>query len=171
MTNIPLVPRPVSWLSAVLLYVFLGLWVAFLSQIAPRIYDLIETSPRLAALGFLALWTSPIAFVGLGHHVLHAVLDRADREAKVARGLLPGLGSLWAGVYAWLVIVFTSSVVVLVVLMVFPPPPPDQLITMFAWPFSGRARAGLHTVAWVVVAAQLYDLERAMKQRAKRGEA
>ena len=27
MTNIPLFPRPVSWLSAVLLEVFLGLWL------------------------------------------------------------------------------------------------------------------------------------------------
>jgi hypothetical protein len=42
--------------------------------------------------------------------------------------------------------------------------------SMFAWPFDGRARLGLHTFAWVVVAAQLYDLEQAVKGRAKRGE-
>ena len=176
MKHIPLFPRPVSWLSAVLLYVFLGLWMTFVATVLPRLYELFETAPRLAALGLLGVWTSPIAFVASGHHVIHAFLDRADRAERggrdgVARGLLPGLGSLWAGVYAWLVIMFASSVVLLVMLILFPPPPPDQLLTMFAWPFDSRARAGLHTVTWVVIAAQLYDLERAIKERAKRGEA
>ena len=171
MYNIPLFPRPVSWLSAGLLYVFLGLWMTFVATVVPHIYEHFESSPRLAALGFLAVWTSPIVFVGLLHHVIHAFLDRADRGTKANRGLLPGLGSLWAGAFAWFVIMFTSSVVVLLMLMLYPPPPADQLLTMFAWPFDGRARAGIHTLAWVVVAAQLYDLDRAVRERGKRGEA
>lgn len=171
MYQLPLFPRPVSWLSAGLLYVFLGLWMAFVAMVVPRLYELFETSPRMAALGFLGVWISPVAFVALAHHVIHAFLDRADvGGTKTPRGILPGLGSLWAGVYAWLVIMFASSVVLLVMLVLFPPPPADQLMTMFAWPFDGRARAGLHTFAWVLVAAQLYDLEQAVKERAKRGE-
>ena len=51
MTNIPLFPRPVSWLSAVLLYVFLGLWVAFLGQVAPRIDPLIDAMKQRAERG------------------------------------------------------------------------------------------------------------------------
>lgn len=46
MTNIPLFPRPASWLSALLLSLFLGVWLTFLGQVAPRISALIETSPR-----------------------------------------------------------------------------------------------------------------------------
>lgn len=168
MKNIPLFPRPVSWLSAGLLYVFLGLWMTFVVNVLPRLYEVWETYPRLVALGFLGVWISPVAFVGILHHVIHAFLDRA--ESKGARGLFPGLGSLWAGVFSWLVIMFTSSVVLLLLLVLYPPPPADQLLTMFAWPFDGRARAGIHTLAWVVIAAQLYDLERAMKERHKRGE-
>jgi hypothetical protein len=174
MKNIPLFPRRFSWLSAVLLYVFLGAWTTFVAMVLPRLYALLEESPRLAFFGFLTLWLSPIAFVAVGHHVVHAFLDRADSGTKVARGALPGLGSLWAGVYAWLVIVLASSGVALFMLVLFPPPPPDQLstqlMTMFAWPFDGRGRAGIHTLTWVVVAAQLYDLERAIKERAKRGD-
>jgi hypothetical protein len=171
MKHIPLFPRPVSWLSAGLLYVFLWLWTAFVAMVAPRLYELFHTSPRMAALGFLGVWTSPIAFVALGHQLIHAFLDRADGSGtKPARGIVPDLASLWAGVYAWLVIMFASSVVLLAMLVLFPPPPSDQLMTMFAWPFDARARAGLHTFTWVLVAAQLYDLERAVKERAKRGE-
>jgi hypothetical protein len=33
MRHIPLFPRPVSWLSAGLLYVFLGLWTAFVAKV------------------------------------------------------------------------------------------------------------------------------------------
>jgi hypothetical protein len=170
MKNVPLLPRPVSWLSAVLLYVFLAVWMTFLARTLPPLLQLYETSPRLAALGFLGLWISPIPFVAVGHHVVHAFLDRADRGASVARGVVPGLGSLWAGVFAWLVIVLASSVAVLFLFVLFPPPPPDRLVTMFAWPFDARARAGIHTAAWVLVAAELYDLERAIKDRAKRGD-
>lgn len=167
MKNIPLIPRPVSWLSAGLLYVFLSLWMTFVASVVPRLLEHWETAPRLVALGFLGVWISPIAFVGIFHHFVDAFLDRA--ENKGIRGLLPGLGSLWAGVFSWLVIMFTSSVVLLFLLILYPPPPPDQMLTMFAWPFDGRARAGIHTLSWVVIAAQLYDLERAMKERAKRG--
>jgi hypothetical protein len=170
MKNVPLLPRPVSWLSAVLLYLFLAAWMTFLARTLPPLLQLYETSPRLAALGLLALWISPIPFVAVGHHIGHAFLDRADRGAGVARGVLPGLGSLWAGVLAWLVLALASSVAVFFLLVLFPPPPADSLVTMFAWPFDARARAGLHTAAWVLVAAQLYDLERAIMERAKRGD-
>lgn len=46
MTNISLFPRPASWLSALLLSLFLGVWLTLLGQVAPRISALIETSPR-----------------------------------------------------------------------------------------------------------------------------
>ena len=49
-------------LSAVPHDVFLGLPVGLRSPIAPRTYARMKTSPRLAALGLLALWTSPFAF-------------------------------------------------------------------------------------------------------------
>lgn len=181
MKKLPLFPRPVSWLSAVLLYVFLGLWMTFVGAVVPRLGELYESSQRLAILGALALWISPIPFVAVLHHFVHAFLDRADRAdvtRRFARGLFPGLESLWAGVFAWLVIMFTSSVCVLFLLVLYPPPPPDSLVaeflhgvlTSFVWPFDGRGRAGIHTVSWVLVAAQLYDLERAMKEHAARGE-
>jgi hypothetical protein len=175
MKKIPLFPRPVSWLSAVLLYVFLGLWMTFVGAVLPRLVAIGEESPRLAILGYLALWISPIPFVAIGHHVVHLFLDRADHGATKGRGLLPDLTSWWAGVFAWLVIAFASSVVAFLLLALNPPERDGMLLAArmlhaFAWPFSG-APAGLHTVAWVLVAAQLYDLEHAVKARAARGEA
>lgn len=178
MKKIPLFPRPISWLSAVLLYVFLGLWMTFVSAVLPRLIQIGDESPRLAILGYLALWISPVPLVAVGHHVVHLFLDRAD-GTKTRPGLLPDLTSWWAGMFAWLVIVFASSVVMFLLLALNPPERDGVLLAAqnvprmflaFAWPFSGGS-AGLHTVAWVVVAAQLYDLEHAVKARAARGEA
>jgi hypothetical protein len=178
MTKIPLFPRPLSWLSAVLLYTFLSAWLTFVSVVLPRLIEMGDESPRLAILGYLAVWVSPVAFVAVGQHVLHLVLDRAEVGAKKRRSILPGLTSWWAGLFAWLVIMFASSVVMFLLLALNPPERDGMLLaarsvpTMFlafAWPFAG-APAGLHTVAWVLVAAQLYDLEHAVKARAARGE-
>ena len=179
MKKIPLFPRPISWLSAVLLYVFLGLWMTFVSVVLPRLIEIGDDSPRLAILGYLAVWVSPVPFVAVGHHVVHLFLDRADQGPTKRRSVLPDLTSWWAGLFAWLVIVFASSVVMFLLLALNPPERDGMLLAVqnvpgmfraFAWPFSG-APAGLHTFAWVVVAAQLYDLEHAVKARAARGEA
>lgn len=180
MKKIPLFPRPVSWLSAVLLYVFLSAWLTFVSVVLPRLVEIGDEQPRLAILGYLGVWVSPIPLVAVLHHVVHTFLDRADRGVKKGRGVLPDLTSWWAGVYAWLVIFFASSVVFFLLLALNPPERDGMLLTLlstvqppslllaFAWPFAG-APAGLHTVAWVIVAAQLYDLEHAVKQRAACG--
>ncbi len=66
-------------LSAVPHSVFLGLRVALRSQVAPRTYALTKTSPRLAALGLLALWRSPFAFAVV------VLLERAT-EQRAKRG-------------------------------------------------------------------------------------
>lgn len=176
MKKIPLFPRPVSWLSAVLLYVFLSGWLTFVAVVLPRLVEIGDEQPRLAILGYLGVWVSPIPFVAVLHHVVHKFLDRADRGGRKGRGLLPDLTSWWSGVYAWLVIFFASSVVMFLLLALNPPERDGMLLTVqhaasfflaFAWPFAG-APAGLHTVAWILVAAQLYDLEQAVKQRAAR---
>ena len=179
MKKIPLFPRPISWLSAVLLYGFLGLWMTFIAAVLPRLIEIGDDSPRLAILGYLALWVSPVPFVAIGHHLVRLVLDRADHGNSKRRSLLPDLTSWWAGMFAWLVIVFASSVVMFLLLALNPPERDGillaaqqvpRLFLAFAWPFAG-APPGVHTAAWVLAAAQLYDLEHAVKARAARADA
>lgn len=65
------VPPPTAWLSAVLLYVLLGVLRAAWVSILPWLLELFEDSPRLAGLLMLLMWTSPVWVVAAIHFVTH----------------------------------------------------------------------------------------------------
>jgi hypothetical protein len=160
------VPPPTAWLSAVFLYILLGILGTAWVSILPWLLELLEKSPRLAGLVMLAMWTSPVWVVGAIHYVSHGALDVFGPKAENA-----ALSSAWAGVQAWLVIAFASITASLVAFIVFPPDPNEEsLKAFFAGAvniLSGRAGAAtLQTFAWVMIAAQLYNLERAARRNA-----
>ncbi len=161
MKRFPLLPRPVSALSALLLYFFFGLYAAAVIALLPRLVEIGEESPRLAALGYLALWLAPIPGLGLVHHLVTLFLDKASGE----RALVPGLAALWAGVYGWFVMFFAVSVSALVQLVIFPPDSLTALARGFSWPYAAGGTLGVHTFLWVSVATMLYDLERSVRER------
>jgi hypothetical protein len=161
------IPPPTAWLSAVLLYLLLGVlgqaWVA----VVPWLIDLFERSPRLAGVVMLLMWTSPVWVVGAIHFVTHGALDVLGPKDEEA-----GVSSLWAGVQAWLVIAFASIVSALIAFIAFPPPPEEGSLRLLLETavnvLSGRAGAAtVQAIAWVLVAAQLYNLERLARRAAR----
>lgn len=149
--------------SAIGLYLFLGAFNVFAGAVVPWLLELWEHSPRLAALGWLGLIASPAGFVALAHHATHALMDRFDATdaPKVARGLVPGLASIRAGLFAWFVISFASMASAFLFLAIFPPPPDeDTLSTLLHVATDFRLQATVHALLWVGVAALLYDVER-----------
>ena len=159
------IPPPTAWLSAVFLYILLGVLGTAWMAILPWLLELLEKSPRLAGLVMLAMWTSPVWVVGAIHYVSHGALDVFGPKAENA-----GLASVWAGAQAWLVIAFASITASLVAFIVFPPDPNEESLKAFFTGavnvLSGRVGAAtLQTIAWVVIAAQLYNLERAARKQ------
>ena len=150
--------------SAFALYLFLGAFNVFAAAVVPWLLELWELSPRLGALGWLALIASPAGFVAMAHHATHALMDRFDVTGdapRVARGLVPGLESVRAGLFAWFVISFASMASALLFLAIFPPPPgEDTLSTLIHVATDFRLQATVHAVLWVGVAGLLYDVER-----------
>ena len=160
------IPPPTAWLSAVFLYILLGILGTAWVSILPWLLELLEKSPRLAGLVMLAMWTSPVWVVGAIHYVSHGALDVFGPKAENA-----ALASVWAGVQAWLVIAFATITASMIAFIVFPPDPDDSslraLFTGAVSILSGRAGAAtLQTIAWVGIAAQLYNLERAARKSA-----
>jgi hypothetical protein len=156
--------------SAFALYLFLGAFNVLAAAVVPWLLELWERSPRLAALGWLGLIASPAGFVAMAHHATHALMDRFDvtgarQPGRLAQGLVPSLGSIRAGLFAWFVISFASMASALLFLAIFPPPPgEDTLSTLIHVATDFRLQATVHALLWVGVAALLYDVERRAKR-------
>jgi hypothetical protein len=166
MSNLDLKWRPsfVPWISAVMLYTFLIGFGMAAAIILPMLGDLWDKSPRLAALGWLAFFSSPIGCVAVGHHTAHGMMDRFDAR-KAHRGLLPGMPSVAAGFFGWFAIVFTSMAAAFVMLAIFPPPPDENTMTaLFHAAVDVKMNASFHTIVWIVICAQLYSVERAAQR-------
>jgi len=156
------VPSPIAFLNGVLLYTLLALFGMLAAAVLPLLIELLRTAPRLAACGFLGLAVSPAIAVTLLHHSGHRALDRADSAARLRR-LLPSVQSWWAGAHAWLVLYGTSVLTSLVMLVLFPPEPEPDVAAFLSEmrSFVGFANVmSLHTIVWVAIASQLFELER-----------
>src|SRR5215831_6620417 len=137
-------PRPTAWASAGALLVFAtGVKIAF-SLVMPILIVLLRRSPRLAWLGMLVAWLSPIAAAA----ALHNLVGRTLGPTEPARA-----SSWWAGFLAWAVIIVVTIATGLVGLVVAPPPPtpPDAFATLAAVARAGSG-GGL-TILWLVLAA------------------
>jgi hypothetical protein len=143
--------------SAGLLYAFNGVFGAFAAVVVPWLLELWERSPRLGALGWLGLVTSPALFIALAHHVAHATMDRFD-SAKKARDLR--MASVRAGLFGWFAIVFSSMASALLLLAIFPPPPDEGAFASLLRVASDvRLQVNVHAFLWVGVAALLYRVD------------
>jgi hypothetical protein len=143
-------------LSAVLLYLFLVAYRVLAAALVPSLLELWETSPRLAALAWLALLASPVGFVALAHRAAHRGLARYD-GGKAAR-----FASLRQGFFAWFAIYFASMASAFLLLFVFPPPPGEEsLVALLRMAADVRLQVGVHAALWIATATLLYAVDRA----------
>jgi hypothetical protein len=159
-----------AWLTALFLFLFHRAWIVGALVVARFLFELWDTSPRLAALGWLVLVTSPVPLLGTIYSVASGTLDRFDGEAAARTNRRrTGLAtSLWVGFCGWATTIFSSMVSSLVVLIAFPPPPDQDgalgaALTLLTHP---RLEASLHTVVWIVASAWLFTLEQRARGKA-----
>jgi hypothetical protein len=161
-------PRPAAWASAVALFIYAAGVSVALAFIIPLLAGLLRQAPRLAWLGMLAAWLSPIA----GAAAIHAAVDRVlvGREPGSPRRHSPvgGATSWWVGVVAWATIILVTMTTAFVMLVVDPPPiaPPEAL-----WHLAAAVTKGVsglvRSALWIVLAAYVYELERSARDAAE----
>jgi hypothetical protein len=155
------VPQPVAWASAGALFVFAMAVSAAMAVVLPPLFDLMERSPRLAWLGVLLTWLAPIAVAATFHRAVHFGIDVADSKPRAHTSA----GSFWAGFVAWATILFVSLTTSLFMLMLDPPPVDRSILTKLVSEVSPLAgQAMVRTIAWVVLAAYVYELERRARE-------
>jgi hypothetical protein len=162
------VPSGIALLCAALSFGLLVATAAAFGTVMPHLVDLLETSPRLAMLGFLGLFVAPAVVVAVVHHTSLRALD----GKAFPRSLLPGVESWWAGAHAWLVIGGASVLARLVLLVVEPPKlEPGSLVatlTTEAQHVGTLANVmSAYPLVWIAIAAQLFELERRTRQDKK----
>ncbi|HEY8087569.1 MAG TPA: hypothetical protein VIF09_06990, partial [Polyangiaceae bacterium] len=73
------------------------------------------------------------------------------------------VASLWAGLFAWMTVIFVTLVASFVMLVLDPPPvEPDSVGAFLSLAASGPLSL-VHTVVWLVLAAYAYETERSVR--------
>jgi hypothetical protein len=146
------------FLGAALLYVFNVGFDAFAAVVIPYLLELMEKSVRLAALGWLALLTSPIACIALIHRAAHGVMDRLGSQPE--RGST-GMASVRAGTFGWSAMWLSSMTSGLLLLALFPPEEDRGLAAFLRLALDVRLEMGVHALLWIAAAATLFHIDRA----------
>jgi hypothetical protein len=166
------VPSAISLISAALAFGLLIATAMAVAKLAPHLGELLRTSPRLAMLALFGIFVAPALVVAIGHHLAHRAMDGVDSSTRTRRSFLPSVESWWAGAHAWLVIGGASVLSRLVMLVLNPPKvEPDTALGMLASEASQVGTlanaASLYPILWILVAAQLFELERRARSHAK----
>jgi hypothetical protein len=160
-------PRPASWATGLALFAYAYVVRVGMLLALPWIVELMRLSQRLGWLAFLLLWVAPIALAAAIHRVGHHALDALDDRGAAPRVRTPA-GHLWAGYVAWASVLLVSTLTSLVMLVIDPPPAEDDAVSMLLADMAhgtlGVVRAGV----WIVLAACVYEVERAAGGGAKK---
>jgi len=158
--KLPRILPPVgAWASAAALFFYAcGVSLA-MGAVMPLIAELMHWSPRLGWLAVLGTWVAPVGGAALAHHLGHSLLDLGDGK-KVARRT----SSAWAGLVAWMAILFVSFTASFVMLVIDPPPADPDALFELAEHLTAGPHLFLRTAVWITLAAYLYTLERAARR-------
>jgi len=162
-------PNPNSWLSALVLIVLLGGFLAAIPWLMLLLQFISHFSPKLAISLWFCAYLSPIVFIAAIHHLSHKLLDRYFPQTRSpamdkVEGWLPSLMSWWEGLYGWLAIVL-ALLVSNALLIVFSPTSPlanPHLLDFTATQMDGKFL--LTTLVRLVCAAYLYHFESLVRQ-------
>jgi hypothetical protein len=156
------IPHPVAWANAVALFVFAAGESVAMAFVMPILIELMRHSPRLAWLGMLAVWLSPIAVAAAIHNVVDGVLGLGESK-PTGRGAFGGATSWWAGFVAWAAIIFVTMTTAFVMLVVDPPPVDPDAVWNLAATVTRGVSGIVRSIVWIVLAAYVYELERAAR--------
>jgi hypothetical protein len=161
-------PRGAAWLSAFALAVFTGLLVTTMSWFYRAAFVVWTDTPRIGALLAFVGFVSPIGVVAISNHGLHIALDKLAKR-RGSRGLVPGLMSWWAGLYAWLVLVLSTVSAVSLMLVIYPSASFYGFANLFRLDSGLTSILSIPTILFIGIAAFMFQLERRVRAKLSEG--
>ena len=151
------IPRVEALASGLALFVFASGVRMMFALALPFLIALMRHWPRLAWLGLLTLWLSPVAVAATIHNAVGRLIGTTAPASPKA--WLGGAASWWAGFVAWAAIIIITITMALVA-VVFDPPPivdPESVWNVVLAVTNGAGAE--RSVIWILLAAYVYELE------------
>jgi hypothetical protein len=165
-------PYPSSWLKAIVLALFLRV-IAFVfthtGEFGFKIANFTNSPELFIVFAILAI-ISPIIVITFTHHIFHIIISQffpsiQAPEIGKPKGFIPGIVSIWEGLYGWLVILLSTLILFLLMTILFPISnlnfyQPVEFYTEFE-----ETVNLILTCIWTINAALLYQIDFLFKQR------
>lgn len=165
-------PYPSSWLKAIILLLFLRVIIFVVETTGKVGYSIAYSanSPELFVVVTIVTLLSPIPILALTHHVIHLFIGRLNSQIQAPeignqQGILPGIISLWEGLYGWLVLVVSTLLAMLTCTFLLPFFNLSYLKPIQYYTDSDKNIIALFGLFWVIAGALIYQLEFLFKRR------
>ncbi|MGM3304429.1 hypothetical protein ACSQ6I_00305 [Anabaena sp. WFMT] len=165
-------PYPSSWLKAFVLALFLRIISFVFTNTGKFGYKIayFTNSPELLMVFAILAIISPIFVITYTHHIFHTIISQFFPKIQALeignpKGLIPGIVSIWEGLYGWLVIWLSTLISCLVLIIVFP-------ISNLNFPQSFEFYTDLEKIIvaiiiciWIFAGALFYQVDFLFKRR------
>ncbi|MFM2062986.1 MAG: hypothetical protein RLZZ507_2656 [Cyanobacteriota bacterium] len=120
-------PYPSSWLKAIILALFLRV-ISFVftntGELGFKIANF-TNSPELFIIFSILAIISPIFVITFTHHIFHIIISQffpsiQAPEIGKPKGFIPGIVSIWEGLYGWMAIWLSGLISFLILIIFFP---------------------------------------------------
>lgn len=160
------IPSPNAWMSSLLLIVLVRGIAVLVRVILQMSHSLLEISPKLQILMYLAALLSPILIIAIVHHFIHLFFDRSfpnirSPENDNIQGIFPGLMSWWEGFYGWMTIALAFLLTSVIEVIFYPG---FNYYGMLNWWEELKDLFTLTTLLRIFTAAYIYQLEQLVRK-------
>ena len=153
-------PQPTAWANAVALFFFAAGVSVAMGLVLPILIALMRDWPRLACLGMLLLWLSPIPAAAAIHHVVDRIIGVRESKPTTGGPWFRAATSWWAGFVAWAAIILVTMTTAFVMLLLDPPQVDPDAMWNLAAAVTRGVPGGARAIIWITLAAYVYELER-----------
>jgi hypothetical protein len=168
-------PYPTSWLKSIVIAFLLGIIgrIIFLSgNIGYKIASWFN-SPGLFIIVSILILISPIFIITFTHHIFHIVIKKLfpkiqSQEMQTVGGFIPGIISIWEGLYGWLVICLSSLIAFSLTILTMPISRGELYDPSFCAGCGSQYDervAVVFTIIWITTGALIYQVDFLVKRR------